>query len=308
MPFDAQLSSFWDKYKNQLVGGGLGAGLGAAGLAGYGALTDDGTDPEESSASLKRNLLLGGLLGGGAGVGAGTLFEKFGPGSDKPGNMRALFDRAWASPSLQGAAAANVAHGGAKKLMHMGKGTQTAQAAALTELKDGLANALTPDANGSFPANSPGTAGSLRSAAARASGTPGLSGWLSQTRLGRNLGFNLGNHESEIAAILSPLRDLNKNIPLPNGRIVLGPSGTKPTTGLAAGKVDGAALLQEILGPKGSSFVGGKSPGLPFALAEAAGQAGAVRAANFRSLAGRSAFGAGLPLVATLANQYFGAK
>lgn len=104
----ADLSKFWDNYKPQIVGGLAGAGLGAAGLGGISALSDE-EDPAVKSKNVRQNLALGAALGGLSGIGAGSLY-KMNDQPEREGLFKKLLGFGLNSRAAQGAGMATGAN------------------------------------------------------------------------------------------------------------------------------------------------------------------------------------------------------
>ena len=208
----ATLSNFWSQYKPQIVGGLAGAGIGAAGLGGSAALSGE-EDPEVKSQSVKRNLLLGGVLGGlgGAGIGAGYQMshepEHVGPFSKA---LSTLFG----SRAIQGAGAANL---GVSALGHQkatgipvnmvrGNGGYM-MGKTIDQIKGDMAGDVSKliGEGGKPPAvalgnTSVGVEKSIRDSLDRITSNNSILGQWSQKPAVRALGFNIVNPNAELAA------------------------------------------------------------------------------------------------------------
>ena len=253
---DSVLSSFWNKYQPQILGGLGGAGLGAAAMGGMGALTDDETDPKKRRANVGSNLALGASLGGLAGVGAGTAYSHLNKEKEGPGLARAFFNKAIGSNALRGAVGASALNFGAKQ-HQAASGTKgflsrfTGVGDTSNEMKDKLRalveTAKTPDIHGELPGNSQTHRNMIRESVDNLTGNHGILGRLSQTRFGRMLGVNTASHEAAVAAELRPLTG-----------IAIAPTYANAGATAVFG-ANGNHWLDDILG----SSKGGKH-GLPF--------------------------------------------
>lgn len=204
----ATLSNFWSQYKPQIVGGLAGAGIGAAGLGGSAALSGE-ENPEVKSQSVKRNLLLGGVLGGlgGAGIGAGYQMSQE---PNPPGFLSKALSTVFGSRAVQGASGANLANSALKHYkatgIPYGKGGYM-MGKSIDQIKGDMAGDVSKliGEGGKPPAVALGGASvgvekSIRDSLDRITSNNSIFGQLSQRPAVRSLGLNIVNPNAELAA------------------------------------------------------------------------------------------------------------
>lgn len=202
-----QLSSFWDKYKVPLLTGALGAGVGSLALGGSTSV-EDGSTPEQQAEKRRNNYLMGAALGGLAGAGGGAMYNYALAPDAPPGPMSTIINKSLKAKTLYGGLGAQAGHAVLRKGVK--------PTGSMEELRKSITEALDPkkEVNTDVTGPSIGTkldTGKVENIRRQVQGLAArrnpLSA-LSQTRVGRGLGFNMTPNEHELATALA---QLNRN-------------------------------------------------------------------------------------------------
>ena len=206
----AQLSSFWDQYRNKIIGGVGGAGLGAAALGGASAMSGEPGQPTDKK-KLKQNLLLGAALGGVGGVGGGALYDQLAGEKNSPGYVMGFLNKLTHSRATQGAIGSAV---GTPLLTHKLRGKAVEKG--LGGLQTSIESAFKPNEGGVLPANDPVVRQQLKQHISSIVGGP-------KNSITRALGLGHAMGEQEIARMLAGKGNIQHVMP-PGG----GPAAAPP--------------------------------------------------------------------------------